>query len=191
MAVARRPRTWHPLTRATRPAPSLPPPSPNPRQVKIRNFLPPAAAAGLLALLRRLPPSAWNDTSAARDYAHNDISHAFESTKEAGAAAAGGPLGAELAKAFRALSLLQPGALFTFSAARYTRGHHIEPHDDRAYTNVRRAARALEARRARAAALGAGAGSAAGAPLSLPGSPAIPAAPSPHSPPSFPSGPHG
>ena len=52
---------------------------------------------------------------------------------------------------FRALSLLRPGSLFTFSAARYSRGHHIEPHTDRAYTNVRVSFRpAAHARRPRA-----------------------------------------
>jgi hypothetical protein len=48
---------------------------------KIEGFLPPPAAAGALAALRALPPAAWADTSAARDYVHNNISHAFESTK--------------------------------------------------------------------------------------------------------------
>lgn len=52
--------------------------------VKISNFLPDHAAAGVLAALRALPEAAWNDTSAARDYAHNNISHAFESVKEQG-----------------------------------------------------------------------------------------------------------
>lgn len=33
-------------------------------------------------------------------------------------------------------SLLQPGELHTFSAARYDGGNHIAPHDDRAYTQV-------------------------------------------------------
>jgi hypothetical protein len=38
---------------------------------------------------------------------------------------------------FRVFSLLVPGALHTFSAARYAPGHRIAPHDDRAYTRVR------------------------------------------------------
>ncbi|KAI8468679.1 MAG: hypothetical protein J3K34DRAFT_477473 [Monoraphidium minutum] len=100
---------------------------------KIRGLLPRRAAAGLLALLRSLPAAAWADTRAGRDYAANNISHAFESTK---GRAAGSRLRGALEKAFRALSLLLPGSLFTFSAARYSRGHHIEPHDDRAYTDV-------------------------------------------------------
>ena len=105
--------------------------------VVMRDFLPRAAAEGALRVLQALPPRAWNDTRAARDYANNNISHAFVSTK--GASADGGAGGGEcedLAKIFRAVSLLMPGALHTFSAARYTAGHHIEPHDDRAYTNV-------------------------------------------------------
>ncbi|KIZ02959.1 hypothetical protein MNEG_5005 [Monoraphidium neglectum] len=113
---------------------------------KIRGFLPPAAAAGLLALLRRVPPPAWRATEAARDYAANNISHAFDSTKRGGG---DGEVDEQLAKAFRVMSLLRPGELFTFSAARYARGHHIEPHDDRAYTNVRRAARSTAWGRAR------------------------------------------
>ena len=105
--------------------------------VVMRDFLPRAAAEGALRVLQALPPRAWNDTRAARDYANNNISHAFVSTK--GASADGGAGGGEcedLAKIFRAVSLLMLGALHTFSAARYTAGHHIEPHDDRAYTNV-------------------------------------------------------
>jgi hypothetical protein len=113
---------------------------------KIRGFLPPAAAAGLLGLLRRVPPPAWRATEAARDYAANNISHAFDSTKRGGG---DGEVDEQLAKAFRVMSLLRPGELFTFSAARYAQGHHIEPHDDRAYTNVRRAARSAAWARAR------------------------------------------
>lgn len=37
----------------------------------------------------------------------------------------------------RAFSLICPDQLNAFSAARYERGHHIAPHDDRAYTPVR------------------------------------------------------
>lgn len=40
-------------------------------------------------------------------------------------------------EAVRALSLLLPGELHSFSAAKYLEGNHIDPHDDRSYTQVR------------------------------------------------------
>jgi hypothetical protein len=39
-------------------------------------------------------------------------------------------------KGTRALSLLLPGRLHTFSAARYMAGDNIAPHDDKAYADV-------------------------------------------------------
>lgn len=53
-------------------------------------------------------------------------SHAFLSTKSA--------IGLDAVA--RVLSLLAPGVLHVFSAAKYTRSHHIDRHDDRAYTPV-------------------------------------------------------
>jgi len=87
---------------------------------------------------RHPPDAAWNDTSAARDYTHNNISHAFKSAKGAGpgSPSSDSDSSGDLAKVFRVMSLLQAESLFTFSAARYTAGDHIEPHDDRAYTHV-------------------------------------------------------
>lgn len=66
----------------------------------------------------------------AQDYTHNNIAHAFWSVKPADDDGA-------LEALLRAFSLLAPDQLHAFSAARYERGHHIAPHDDRAYTPVR------------------------------------------------------
>jgi hypothetical protein len=43
---------------------------------------------------------------------------------------------ANLQAVFRVLGLLLPESLNTFSAAKYSKQHHIAPHDDRAYTQV-------------------------------------------------------
>jgi hypothetical protein len=67
-----------------------------------------------------------------------------------------------LPQIFRALSLLLPGALHTFSAARYGPGHCIAPHDDRAYTRVRLLPTGQQGQEEEEAA-GAGAGVGAGA----------------------------
>lgn len=71
-------------------------------------------------------------TAASDDYAHNNISHDFLSTKSAA-----GDEGDILEAVFRVFTLLLPESLFTFSAAKYCRRGHIKPHDDRAYTQVR------------------------------------------------------
>lgn len=94
--------------------------------VKIPNCLPDFVAEGILALLHNLPDSTWNDTSAQQDYTHNNIDHAFWSTKQAPG----------LEEVFRVFSLLLPDSLHTFSAAKYCQNHHIALHDDRAYTKV-------------------------------------------------------
>jgi hypothetical protein len=96
--------------------------------VRLENFLPPHVAEAALHVLEAIPQAKWNDTSATKDYTHNNIQHAFLSVK-----AHGSRLGALL----RAFTLLLPGELSTFSAARYERTHGIAPHDDRAYTDVR------------------------------------------------------
>uniref|UniRef100_A0A7S1IN91 Prolyl 4-hydroxylase alpha subunit domain-containing protein n=1 Tax=Eutreptiella gymnastica TaxID=73025 RepID=A0A7S1IN91_9EUGL len=94
--------------------------------VKIRDFLPPHVAHGVLKLLEAIPAKKWTPTEAARDYQHNNISHQFWSTKTARG----------LPDFFRVLSLLLPESLWTMSTAKYVQSNHIEPHDDRAYTNV-------------------------------------------------------
>ncbi|PSC76917.1 cupin superfamily subfamily [Micractinium conductrix] len=106
--------------------------------VRIDNFLPEQVARGALAILRRLPPGRWRPTEAAEDYTHNNISHAFWSVKGGiGGADGGGSNDAALKALLRAFTLLRPEQLNAFSAARYDRGHHIAPHDDRAYTPVK------------------------------------------------------
>ena len=104
--------------------------------VLIRDFLPPFVAEGALRILEGLPASRWNDTAAQEDYTHNNIAHRFWSVKAAADGSGGG--GAEALEALlRAFTLLVPDQFNAFSAARYERGHHIAPHDDRAYTPVR------------------------------------------------------
>jgi hypothetical protein len=92
--------------------------------VKIPNFLPPVVAEGVLHVLEHVTD--WNDTSASRDYTHNNIAHSFESVKA----------GEAIEAVTRAVSQLLPEAFSTFSGARYQRTNFIEPHDDRAYTSV-------------------------------------------------------
>uniref|UniRef100_A0A0G4I3J3 Prolyl 4-hydroxylase alpha subunit domain-containing protein n=1 Tax=Chromera velia CCMP2878 TaxID=1169474 RepID=A0A0G4I3J3_9ALVE len=94
--------------------------------VHLRNFLPEKVARGAREVLEGIPESEWNPTEASRDWKKNDIAHAFSSTKTA----EGVP---ELTRIF---SLFYPDSLNSFSAARYGSGHFIEPHDDRAYTDV-------------------------------------------------------
>lgn len=96
--------------------------------VRLHNFLPERVADGILSCLQAIPEQAWNETSASRDYTANNIGHSFWSTKGAGATG--------LEPVLRLFSTLLPGELSTFSAARYDNNDHIEPHDDRAYTEV-------------------------------------------------------
>ena len=97
---------------------------------RISNFLPEHIAEGILEIVASVPEAKWNETAASDDYTHNNISHSFKSTKGDGR----GDLGVDAV--CRLFSLLQPGALNAFSAARYMRSDHIAPHDDRAYTPV-------------------------------------------------------
>jgi len=69
----------------------------------------------------------WNDTSASRDYTHNNIAHSFESVKT----------GEAIESVTRALTQILPEAFSTFSGAKYQKSNFIEPHDDRAYTSVK------------------------------------------------------
>ncbi|KAL4418797.1 hypothetical protein ABPG77_010206 [Micractinium sp. CCAP 211/92] len=107
----------------------------------VPDFLPPFVAEGALRIMERLPPGWWKPTEAAEDYTHNNIAHAFLSVK-GGAGDAnsssgrGGGADEQLQALLRAFTLLLPDQLNAFSAARYERGHHIAPHDDRAYTPV-------------------------------------------------------
>ncbi|KAK2080882.1 hypothetical protein QBZ16_000736 [Prototheca wickerhamii] len=93
------------------------------------DFLPGHVAKAALRILQALPPGAWNSTQAGDDRGSNDISHTFWSTKSAP--------GTLLEPLLRVFPVLLPGFEFsTFSAARYDKGHHIAPHDDRAYVAV-------------------------------------------------------
>lgn len=97
--------------------------------VQIPNFLPANIAQGALEILQQVPEADWNATIADEDAALNNISHGFVSTRDPGAAPG-------LEQLFRLFSLLLPEELNSFSVARYTHGHHIATHDDRAYTDV-------------------------------------------------------
>ena len=95
--------------------------------VKIPNFFPGFVAEGMLEVLESIPGRHWNVTEATRDVASNNIAHKFWSSKTAPGVEAIG----------RAISILQPGRLHSgFSAGKYEQSNHIEPHDDRAYTDV-------------------------------------------------------
>ncbi|GAB4812976.1 hypothetical protein N2152v2_000022 [Parachlorella kessleri] len=95
--------------------------------VRIENFLPEFVAEAVLQVLQAIPTAKWNPTTAGKDYAQNNISHQFWSTKHASAI---------IDAVVRVIGLLLPGQLNAFSAARYDASHHIAPHDDRAYTPV-------------------------------------------------------
>ncbi len=106
--------------------------------VVIDDFLPEHVANGALRALEN--HSDWNETLSDRDYISNrllsashaednNISHRFVSSK----ASSDGTLQSIL----RIMSVLRPEAIPSFSAAKYVRGDHIEPHDDKAFVNVR------------------------------------------------------
>lgn len=93
--------------------------------IKIKSVFPMTVAEGMFALLESRKDSEWNSTEASQDYSQNNISHMFYSIREG------------LDAVYRALALLRPGELHSFSAAKYQTSHHIAPHDDRAYTDVK------------------------------------------------------
>jgi len=93
---------------------------------KISNFLPDYVAEGVLEVLKQVPAKHWNVTEAERNPADNNIAHKFWSSKTAPG----------LEAIVRAISVLQPGRINTFSAGKYEKSNHIEPHDDRAYADV-------------------------------------------------------
>jgi hypothetical protein len=76
--------------------------------VKISNFFPEFVADGILEALEAIPAKHWNVTEAVRDHASNNIAHKFWSSKTA----------PSLESIFRAVSVLQPGRLNTFSAGK-------------------------------------------------------------------------
>ncbi|KAG2442500.1 hypothetical protein HXX76_002586 [Chlamydomonas incerta] len=93
---------------------------------RISNFLPEFVAEGILSVLKSIPDSKWNETSAREDYRQNNISHSFASVKQAKG----------LDAVIRLFTLVRPEGLHAFSAAKYCKRDHIAPHDDRAYTQV-------------------------------------------------------
>ena len=95
---------------------------------KISNFLPEIVAEEILHTVKGIPQSSWLKTEAVEDYARNDISHSFVSTKS----------GNGIESILRIFGLLYPDSLHVFSAARYSGSNrdHIDRHDDRAYVDV-------------------------------------------------------
>lgn len=95
---------------------------------KISNFLPEIVAEEILDAVRGIPEGSWLKTEAEENYARNDISHSFVSTKS----------GNGIESILRIFGLLYPDSLHVFSAARYSgsKGDHIDRHDDRAYVDV-------------------------------------------------------
>jgi hypothetical protein len=102
---------------------------------QIKNFLPAHVADYAFELMSQVPADAWNPTGANEDYSHNNIEHMFWSSKHTG----------PLQDLLRIFAVLLPDKLNSFSAARYDASHHIAPHDDRAYTDVRPSHLALPA----------------------------------------------
>lgn len=94
--------------------------------VKIENFFPDFVADHILSAVEAIVDDSWLVTAAIEDLSENNITHCFWSNKTA----------SSLQPVYRALALLLPNSLNTFSAARYNETHHIAPHDDRAYTEV-------------------------------------------------------
>ncbi|GIL72735.1 hypothetical protein Vretimale_4446 [Volvox reticuliferus] len=95
--------------------------------VRLENFLPEFVAEGILSTVGAVSDEQWNDTSANTDYRQNNISHSFSSVKHAKG----------LDAVVRLFSLVRPGSLNSFSAAKYCKTDHIAPHDDRAYAQVK------------------------------------------------------
>jgi hypothetical protein len=93
--------------------------------IKLRNVFPQSVADGILSLLDKRRD--WIRTDADEDYQQNNIEHSFLSVRK----------GPQLESVYRALALLRPGELHSFSAAKYQSSHHIAPHDDKAFTNCK------------------------------------------------------
>ena len=93
--------------------------------LKIQNLLPQFVADAVLTMLESRDD--WTTTEANENYSANNINHQFFSARQGGG----------LDAVYQALALLRPGELNSFSAARYQTNHHIDPHDDRAYTQVK------------------------------------------------------
>lgn len=94
--------------------------------VKISNFLPESVAHRIVEVLKDIRETTWNITESEQDYEHNNIAHSFVSAKDFPHA--------ELV--FNIFRRLLPEQESTFSAARYTTGHFIDKHDDKAYKKI-------------------------------------------------------
>jgi hypothetical protein len=87
--------------------------------VEIPGFLPPSVAEDALRMLTSVPGDAWVTTASSADYTSNNIEHSFDSCQPS-----------RVGSVTRLLEAAMPGALSAFNAAKYTRGNHIEEHDD-------------------------------------------------------------
>lgn len=95
--------------------------------VRIPDFLPDFVAEYALSLVQAINDE-WRPTEARQDYSQNNISHHFSSVKDRHAP--------QLEPLIRLFSLISPEQFHAFSAAKYVATDHIEPHDDKAYTDV-------------------------------------------------------
>lgn len=94
--------------------------------VRIQNFLPALVAEGMLDLLTSLPDPEWciQESKSAADTPEAD--HKFMSAQHFNG-------GEEMMRVF---SMLLPSRMYTFSAGKYQRSCHIEPHDDTAKLDI-------------------------------------------------------
>ena len=104
----------------------------DPKQlICIENFLPAHVADFALNVVESIDERQWHATVADADYAQNNIDHKFKSTKTSSVYLDG------ILRVFSVLTYDDGRYFDTFSAAKYSGGDHIAPHDDKAYTNVR------------------------------------------------------
>lgn len=92
--------------------------------VKLANFLPEVVAERILTTLQGIQEDGeWLATEAEPDSSQNNIAHSFLSAKTFPNSHA----------IFNIFEKLMPRLESSFSAGRYSAGHFIDPHDDRAY----------------------------------------------------------
>lgn len=94
--------------------------------VKISNFLPQDTADAIHHLISHIPDPEWNDAYASEDAKENNIEHAFRSSRTFASHHA----------VFALFKRILPQCFGDFSMGKYTEGHFIAPHDDRAYKEV-------------------------------------------------------
>jgi len=93
--------------------------------VKLSNFLPPLIAERIAQVLSDIREDQWLPTESEQDYENNNIAHSFVSCKEF----------SHSQNIFSIFHRLLPKET-TISAARYTQGHFIAPHDDKALKTI-------------------------------------------------------